>query len=222
MKLTVVVIGDGRYEYLKQTVQVITANVLHPITARIMVDDSGDPDYGLMLDEMYPEYLHDHGGRRGMAGAVQAGFRLALDTDPDYVLWIEEDFVLKRQLPIAQVTQVMNSHDHLAQMLFQRQPLSPDELATGSVIGGMKAASPYWQTHHSYVEHTAIFSMNPCIIPRRVLAMGWPSGPLGVGNEAGMTRKLLESGYTFGVWGSGKDAPYCEHIGEVRADDWAL
>jgi GT2 family glycosyltransferase len=218
VKLAVVVIGDGRGHYLQQAVQSITSNVLHPITARIMVDDSGDADYGAELDVLYPEYLIVHGGRRGMAGAVQAGFDAALSTDPDYVLWVEEDFILVRQLPIGQAIQVMESHHDLAQMMFKRQPLAPDEIAGDDVIAGLTGI----RVHNVYTEHTHIFSMNPCLIPRRVVAMGWPAGPLGVGNEAGMTAKLLDAGYRFGVWGHLGDPRYCEHIGAERSAGYAL
>lgn len=220
MKLALVVIGDGRGSYLHQATQSIRDNVHHAITARIMVDDSGDLDYGLHLDETYPEYMIVHGGRRGMAGAVQAGFDAALSTDPDYCLWWEEDFIATRPLPIAQAIQVMESHASLAQMLFSRQPLSPDEIASGSVIGGFLANASHSVTHHAFTEHNWIFSMNPCLIPARVLAMGWPAGPLGVGNEAGMTKKLLDAGYTFGAWGHGEQ--WCEHIGEERSAGYAL
>lgn len=220
VKLAVVVIGDGRGQYLQQAVQSITSNVLHPITARIMVDDSGDPAYGAELDILYPEYIIIHGGRRGMAGAVQAGFDAALSVDPDYVLWVEEDFILTRQLPIGQAIQVLESHQNLAQMLFQRQPLS--EIEDPDVIAGLIASSTTHRVHASYTEHDAIFSMNPCLIPRRVVAMGWPAGPLGVGNEAGMTAKLLDAGYSFGVWGHVGDHRYCEHIGAVRSAEYML
>lgn len=157
----------------------------------------------------------------GMAANVQHGFELFLKTDADYCLWVEEDFVLLRPLPLDHAVNVLDYHPHLAQMLFQRQPLAPGEVAAGSVIGGMPNAAPRGESSAPrtfWFEHTHIFSLNPCLIPRRVIELGWPAGPLGVGNETGMTNKLLAMGYTFGVW----DGQYVEHIGEMRGPGWQL
>lgn len=150
----------------------------------------------------------------GMAINVQHGFDLFLKTSADYVLWVEEDFVFTRKPPLDQAVNVLDWNPRLAQMLFQRQPLAPQEIAGGSVIAGM----PNTISHGDWYEQTHIFSLNPCLIPRRVIELGWPAGPLGVGNESGMTDKLLGLGYTFGVW----DGQYVEHIGADRGAHWAL
>lgn len=150
----------------------------------------------------------------GMAANVQKGFDLFLKTDADYVLWVEEDFIWLRRPPLEQAVEILDSHPKIAQMLFQRQPLAPAEIAAGSVIGGMDGAvnrGDWWEQQH-------IFSLNPCLIPRRVVELGWPAGPLGVGNETGMTHKLLDAGFSFGVW----DGQYVEHIGAERGPGWAL
>lgn len=98
----------------------------------------------------------------------------------------------------------------LAQVLFQRQPLNDIEQAAGSVVGAMDAirmdGTPLWLHQH-------IFSLNPCVIPRWVLELGWD-----INNEAGMTKKLLDAGYWFGVW----DGQYVQHVGDRRGKSWQL
>ncbi len=221
MKLAVLVIGDGRPHFLAETVGSIAPNVLHPITARLMVNDEADPAYCAWLDEALPEWEIVHTGRRGMAGAVQAGFDLCLSHDPDYVLWLEEDMALVRPLPIAQAIGVLDAHHELAQMCFKREAIDPSEGDDQLTAIVERAAN--WGEKASYTWHDYIFSMNPCLIPKRVLELGWPSGPLGIGNESGMTYKLTQSGYVFGQWGHRGDAPWARHIGyAVRSVGYRL
>jgi hypothetical protein len=67
------------------------------------------------------------------------------------------------------------------------------------------------------VEHKRIFSLNPCVIPRRVLDLGWPDG-----NEAEMTTNLVASGYRFAFYGKRDDPPRVIHVGAERGIGWRL
>ena len=217
MKLALVVVGDGRREYLQQSVPAATRHILHPINARIMVDDSGNPAYGDWLDQTYPEFIHVHGGRRGMAGAVQAGFTAALEHDPDYVCWVEEDMVLLRDLPVAGAAQVLDAIPELAQVTFKRKPWWGREVDLDDQLAAICEAAPNHGERERYTWHDHIFSLNPCVIPARILKRGWPAG-----NEAEMTQQLLADGYLFATWGHVGDEPFVEHIGERRGDGWRL
>lgn len=226
MKLGLVVIGDGRWEYLQACMKAIAPNVLHPITARVMVDDSGDDVYGQRLNESFPEWHIVHGGRRGMAGAVQAGFDAILSHDPDYVLWLEEDMQLLRPLPISEASYALDRHRRVAQMCFRREPWwgSPEEMAAGDQLQAIVNQAAFWDVGDDYTTHDFIFSLNPCLIPADILRMGWVAGGIGVGNETGFTRKCLDQGYVFASWGRpGKDVePWVRHIGEQRGAGWSL
>ena len=220
MKLAVVVIGDGRKQYLDQCVPAISANVTHPIYARIMVNDEADPAYCSTLDSEYPEWVHVHTGRVGMAGAVQAGYDAALTFSPDYTLWVEEDMLLTQPLPIADVAQVLGSRrdedgHRLAQMMFPREPWWNDMEQQHGQWGALQRLSASPTVHGTYLSQDYIFSLNPCLIPRRVLQLGWDAD-----NEAGVTKKLRDDGYVFGVWGSGET--YARHIGHERSGSWRL
>lgn len=225
MKLVLVVIGDGRGDFLVQAVRGVKDNVTHGFSARIMVDDSGDPRYGEKLDIIYPEFDIIHGGRRGMAGAVQAGFDAALAYGPDYVLWIEEDMLLTRPVPVADAIAAMEwLPGRLAQIAFKREPWwgSPDEMRHGDQLAAIVELAPNSGTTATHTWHDYLFTLNPSVIPRRVLELGWPSGPLGVGNESGMTRRCLDAGYVFGSWGHVGDEPWATHIGAYRTAAWML
>lgn len=160
-----------------------------------------------------------------MAGAVQAGWDAILRYGVDYVLWMEEDMVLTRTPPIAQAAEVLDDHPTLAQMCFRREPWAPEEYPDqlAAIVRQASHSNDWTCSKGTYTVHDFIFSLNPSIIPARILEMGWPSGPIGVGNETGMTERLEAAGYTFGSWGHPNDGQsWCRHIGDARADGYAL
>lgn len=215
MSTALLVIGNGRLDYLHDTVDAAMQH-LPEFDHYLMVDDSGDRVVRRELQRTYPDFtLLSHDQNEGMARAVQAGFDLVLMSEVDHVVWLEEDFRILKPLPIDGAIDALNQYPHLAQMLFQRQPLAPAEIEGGSVVSGMNATrvtDDFWVQRH-------IFSLNPCVIPRYVLERyRWPEGPIGVGNETGMTNQLLADGWSFGVW----DGQYVEHEGVLRAKNWKL
>lgn len=215
MKLALVVIGDGRDVYLNETMRSIKEHVLHPISARCMVNDEADPAWCDHLNDTYPDWAITHTGRKGMAGAVQAGFDLALSFDPDYTLWVEEDMQLIAPLPIREAADRLVHDISLAQMLFKREATPFD--GTDDIITGMFDRCPTATQHLSYATQDYIFSMNPSLIPRWVMELGYDKG-----NEAGMTEKLRALGCKFGVWGRPGDPPLVRHIGAMRTAAWQL
>jgi hypothetical protein len=212
--LALVVIGNGRLPLLHRAVE--SFEDYCDADHWLMVDDSGDRAVARELFRYFPNFhIESHEANKGMASAVQAGFHLVRQTDATHIFWLEEDMVLTGEPPIEDVIRTLNGYPHLAQMLFERQPLTPQEVEAGSVHGAMEpiADMPKW------VMHRHIFSLNPCIIPRHIIdTYDWPSGPIGVGNETGFTNKLLDDGYTFGCW----KGQLVEHIGHERAAAWQL
>ncbi len=221
MKLCLVVVGDGRFEYLQQTLASARDAITHPITTRIMIDDSGDTGYGQILEQFYPEFVHVHGGRRGLAGAVQAGFDAALASDPDYVFWLEEDWLFERPVEMKAMADLLDIHPDLCTMTLKRgiEYGNAHEVAAG---GWMEADPASYHDRDGYVEHVHNFSLNPGLLPRKTLELGWPSGPIGTGNEDGMTGRCLDAGYRFAYWGQTSDPPAVIHIGQQRAAGWTL
>jgi hypothetical protein len=159
----------------------------------------------------------------GMAGAVRAGFQWALDQECDYALWIEEDFVFLDRVPLPEMVAILDRAPQLAQVVLKRGPWSPAERAAGGIIE--MAPDRYIDRSFGpgceHVEHGWVgdcgFSLNPCVIPRRVLELGWPDG-----NEAEMSQQLVDAGLSFAFYGRRQDPPRCEHVGAVRGDGWRL
>lgn len=206
MSLALLVIGNGRLDYLRQAVDSLEVEADH----YFMVDDSGDREVARQLDREYPDFWISHHPRNlGMAAAVQSGWERVLDTQATHVLHWEEDFVQEKPLPIAEAIGILDAQQDVTQILFQRQPLTPAEHEAGSVVGAM---NPTCLDTWAIQRH--IFSLNPCVIPRRTLELGWPAG-----NEAEMTQRILDRGWSMGVW---LDGPLVHHIGESRGKNWQL
>lgn len=207
VSLALLVVGNGRLDYLAQAIDSLDVEADH----YLMVDDSGDASVARTLDREYPDFQirHHWTGNQGMAYAVSNGWEMALDVGADYILHWEEDFIQTAPLPIQEAINILDAQHDICQILFQRQPITPVEIAAGSVVGAMNP------THlETWALQRHIFSLNPCIIPRRTLQLGWPAG-----NEAEMTQRILNRGWSMGVW---LDGPLVHHIGESRAKNWQL
>lgn len=206
VSLALLVIGNGRLDYLRQAVDSLEVEADH----YLMVDDSGDREVARTLDREYPDFeIAHHPTNLGMAAAVQRGWKMALAWDATHVLHWEEDFTQQKPLPITEAIGILDAQRDISQILFQRQPLTPAEHEAGSVVGAM---GPVYLGVWALQRH--IFSLNPCIIPRRTLELGWPAG-----NEREMTERILDRGWSMGVWLEG---PLVHHIGDSRAKNWQL
>ena len=220
MTWALTVIGNGRLQYLHQTVQTALGLLPEP-TVKLMVDDSGSPEVQAELDAHYPTWgIAHHPENRGMAAAVQTGFDLVCEADTDFALWLEEDMLLTRTPPLKAAMDILDMNDHLAQMCFRRATVwgNPYEDQHGDVLAALCAQSTTIVDHGCWTEYDALFSLNPCLIPQDICQIDWDAG-----NEAGMTTKLRDKGYRFGSWGVPSFSEHwVTHIGEQRGHKWQL
>jgi hypothetical protein len=180
------------------------------------------------LDRFHPELVpvvvndDDH---VGMAANVQRAWDVFLASDADYLLHMEDDMELVGYLPLRQAALALDEDEFLAQMCFRREPWpgSPLEMQFGDQLAAICAQADDIEVTATHTIHDFLFSLNPSLIPRRIVEMGWPAGPLGVGNEAGMTARLRSAGFRFGSWGRyGDGKVWARHIGHLRGAGWAL
>jgi hypothetical protein len=225
VKYALVVVGNGR-PYLHDTVPAALDHIDVPLAAKIMVNDGTDSLWADLVDKMYFDFTVTHTHGQGVAYAVQTGFTTALESGADFAIWIEDDMLITRDLPIAPAAAALHTHPMtIAQMSFRREPWwgSPLEMEHGDQLAAICAQAPSVHKKHGYTLHNFLFSLNPCVIPAAVMGLGWPSGPLGEGNEAGMTTRLRDLGYVFGSWGHPNDGQtWARHIGETRGAGWQL
>jgi glycosyltransferase involved in cell wall biosynthesis len=218
--IALVVVGNGRIDYLAEAVASAVQFLPAP-SWLLMVDDSGDLEVRKHLDATYPEFLiQHHDQNRGMAAAVQTGFDLALSTSCRYVFWLEEDMVLTQPPPIGDAVWALDQHQWLAQMCFRREPVSynPVEAHFGDQLAAICDLAQWSRQDGDWTSHDFLFSLNPCLIPRRIMSLGWDKD-----NERGMTDLLACSGFTFGSWGHpGDGQSWARHIGHTRGAAWQL
>ena len=215
---TLLLVTDGRDDYLADAVASADAMLPDP-ARRVMVDDTGSAEHASMLRGLYPRFeVHDAEKRRGLAGAVRAGWGVC---DTDYVFHLEDDFTFNEPTDIAAMAGVLDAHPKLAQMCLLRQPWNAEEQAAGGIVekdpGDYRHSHVMWPYEAHWLTHRRLFSLNPCLIPRRVYELGWDDG-----NERGFTDRLLADGYNFAYWGQPGDPPRVTHIGRRRAVGWSL
>lgn len=198
--------------------------------ALVIRSDRGDaflPDCLVNLGVMWPEHpdpiiVDDRHHTFGLAGAVAEGWRLALEHDADYLLEWEEDFLAIAPLPVAQMLAVLEQEPRLAQVVLKRQaaPHTPEEAAGGIIECDPDAYNEraVLKQQLRWTEHRKIFSLNPCLIPRRVLELGWPTRS----DEGEFTKVCLDAGYRFAFYGRKFDPPRVTHVGTFRSAGWRL
>jgi glycosyltransferase involved in cell wall biosynthesis len=192
-------ISDREDRYLPGCRASFNEFVGHPFCAKTIIDD------------------RDH--RLGLAGAVNAAWDWARERDVDYLLHIEEDFVFHTPIDVWDMVEILEQNPHVAQVCLKRQadPRTPE-----AVAGGIIECNPDDYTDRStngiaWVEHKRCFSLNPCLIPRKILERGWPEG-----NEAQFTTEAVANGMSFAFLGTKADPPRVEHVGWERSAGWRL
>ena len=207
-KLALMVITDGRWDYLQRTLESAAVALDWPWHQKILVDDSGEelgfsPD-GFKFVKNLP--------RRGLAGAIQSGWD-ALDKDIDYVFHLEDDFIFPDVVDIELMIELLEYEPELAQVALLRQPWSPEE----QQAGGIYSIEPErFKQKYGFVQQSHLFTFNPCLYPIGV------ARDYRAGLEAELTADLLADDWRFGYLGELGDDPKTIHIGIRRSRNYQL
>lgn len=213
--IALVVVTDGRREYLARTVASLRENLRPWPGHRYMVDDSGDATYSALLADAYGGdfEVHSHFGREGFVATVKDAWQVATkEAAVEYVAYAEDDFTYNVPVDLEHMMWVLDRNPHLAQLALKRQPVNSDERAAGDIT---RVFPGEWQQRPTYTEHTRNFTTNPCLIPRRVIQLVLRAKADTA--EMALTWFLQGQGYTFGFVGDLDDAPRVHHIGEHRS-----
>jgi len=208
MKVALMVITDGRWDYLQRTLESAAECLDYPFSQRILVDDSGE-ELGFCPDGF--EFVKNT-PRRGLAGAIQSGWD-ALDADIDYVFHLEDDFIFPDVVDVELMIELLEYENDLAQIALLRQPWSPEEKQAGGIysIGPERFKQKY-----GFVQQQHLFTFNPCLYPIGV------ARDYRAGLEAELTADLLKDGWSFGYLGELGDEPRTIHIGIRRSRNYQL
>lgn len=193
MSVCLVAIGDGRDEY-------------HDRSWASLKEMVPDVDYTVSIDDRAHEL--------GFAGAIRAGWRLALETDATHVIHAELDFVYLHPVPLASMVATLQTHPYLVQLALLRGPVNDAERAAGGVLEQhpddytrVETAKAVWREHRRHV------TTNPAVWPRWVIERSWPQ----INNSEGHFGVRLfaeDPDRRAAYWGDRVDI---QHIGDIRA-----
>jgi hypothetical protein len=135
--ITVMVMTDGRRECIVPAIESLT-RLQGPVSARVIHDDSGDPDYLAWLLETFPGWTVVATGKRsGFGGAVRSARRwLTLHTTSHYVWWHEDDFILTRDVDVSAMAGTLDAERDVVQLALRRQSWNDRERVAGGVLVG--------------------------------------------------------------------------------------
>jgi hypothetical protein len=187
-----VAIGDGRLEYERRSWT----------SLREMMPPC---DHGVVINDSRHEL--------GFGGVIRAGWKLALQTDAEYVIHHELDFVYLRPVELDAMIAALEAHPYLVQMALLRGPVNDDERRAGGIIE--QHPEDYWPVdwgEYTWREHRRHCTSNPAVWPRWVVERGWPDVPQSEG-IFGIDLFASDPGLRAAYWGDTVDI---EHIGAVR------
>lgn len=163
----------------------------------------------------------------GMAGAVRKAWEWADRYGLTHLWHVEEDFEFVQDVDTRLLVELLDRSPYLASVTLTRALWSPEEHDAGhlATIAPNRSAEMLAPGGGRWIRHRNLFSLNPSLIPRRTFARWddrYPAGPLGVGNEAGATARLVDEGMSFALWGGRDDPPQVVHTGVERGSGWRL
>lgn len=219
MTVALLVITDGRIDYLHDTVDSARENLRGLITRRVMYDDTGDSEHRAYLRKAFPDFDHIHAGdRQGFGGAIRASWAyLTVQSREPFIFHLEQDFTFNRPVNLDDMADLLISRPHLAQLALRRQSWNAEERAAGGIIEQHPTdyAQNMDEAGHCWIEHRRFFTTNPSLYRRTLMAKGWPDCEH---SEGIFTHELLrDPKLRFAFWGLRTDEPWVEHIGHERA-----
>lgn len=218
--IALVVMTDGRKDYLKKTIESAKNNLIGSITEQWMHDDTGDEEERNWLRKQYPDFIHiGVGPRRGFGGAYSYAWEtLSASSNAQYFFSLEDDFIFNRPIPLNAMAKILDENPHLYQMALRRQAWNDEEKGAGGIIERwpndfeeIRLGDLVW------LEHRRWYTTNPNLYKRSSLDRSWPTTKDAEGHFG--IQLFSENPKTkCGYWGKKTDAAWVTHIGEQRSE----
>lgn len=212
--ITLLVRTDGRDELLFRTIESAQANLIGPITRRVVHTDAGLAHVGF-LQEMLPTWEIIGGERLGFGGALNRAWRHVAAGSEPFLFDLEDDFDFMRPVELNPIIDVMIWHPYVVQMALRRQPVAEIERAAGGVVQQWPEA--YTEVHWKewrWLEHRLFLTTNPSLWRKSRCAHGWPTGEHSEADYSAQTfqNPTLYSAY----WGALESGEAVHHTGSER------
>lgn len=215
MKVALLVMTDGRRDYIDETVISAFDNLKGPITELWMHDDSGDENNRLWLQRRFPGFTQiGEGPRKGFGGAYSFAWKtLAARSESDFIFNLEDDFTFNRTVPLDAIAKKLDENPHVYQMALRRQSWNSEERAAGGVI---ERWPENFKQEDGWISHRMFFTTNPSLYRTSLVQTRTYTNVKDA--EGHFTISILDSDpeAQFGYWGQKSDSPWVTHTGVKR------
>jgi hypothetical protein len=227
------ILGNGRKGYLERTIASWESNLVGDVEHKIIFDDSGDAKYIEWLNKSFGDRFKivPVGAKpMGQVAALGFIFKYIKELDVDYVIQLEEDWMLKRPLDISRIATVLHNDTNILQMRIPRvvwyAPYNVVDIKAGSIllhhtnIPGTKTEVRN-NEQDSWYEWRGDFyfwSHNPNVFSKKILDENYES-ITDKKHELSFGKLLMEKypNGTSGFWAKNPYDAYINHIG-IRDD----
>jgi hypothetical protein len=229
MDFCLFILGNGRKGYLERTVASWEANLIQEPKHKIIFDDSGDARYLRWLNDKYGDRftIVPIGNRAmGQNQAIRFIFDYISNLDVDYVVEIEEDWMLNRPLDVNEIINVLEENPHIVQMRIPRvvwyAPYHVLDINAGSLLQHhMNIPGTTTKKMEKWYEWRGEFyfwSHNPSVFRKSICTTIYNNGNA-KDHELMFGKELLaDQKSTAGFWATNPYDAYITHIG-IRDDN---
>lgn len=222
MSLLLCVATNGRRDTIERSIPSLAEHVHGPVTQRVILDDSGDPDYAYWLEAKFglrSDYgfeVHS-GGPRGYDGAYRWRMDFIARSGAQWCFLHEDDFLYQADVPLYSWMEIMEKRPNLLQISLKRQAWFPHEMEAGGIVEAKpEAFQDVEMDGWPMTAHKDYWTFNPTLF--RVATAQSVRFPLGSASEWNFHKALRRRSPTsyYAIAGTMYSEPTCTHIGEVR------
>jgi hypothetical protein len=228
------ILGNGRKGYLERTIASWEANLKDQPKYKIIFDDSGNKEYLDWLNKTYGDrfdIVATGTSAVGQRAALDFIFNFIKHLDVDYILQVEEDWMLNRPLSISEIAEVLDLNPNILQMRIPRvvwyAPHNVLDINAGSILLHQINQPDSWalfktDNKNSWYEWRGNFyfwTHNPNLFRKEVLSEEYGS-ITEESHEYFFGKRLMDKypNASSGFWASNPYDAYITHIG-IRDDN---
>lgn len=162
--LDLIVTTNGRQEYISRTIDSWRELINDNVNKKVIIDDSGDPSYRRWLAETFEDFeVFPLGEERTGYKTLLKTWSCDLDFDSEYVLVLEDDFLLLENINVEYILNVLDQNPDMLQMTLKRQAWSQGEIAAGGLVEALYDGQNFIQSD-GWFKHRMFFTTNPSFI----------------------------------------------------------
>lgn len=214
MTVALLVMTDGRREYIRDTIRSASCNLEGPFGPLFMYDDSADEANHEWLRNNFPSFkLFYKETRQGFGGAINSAWEFMKDYEFEYIFHLEDDFTFNRKIPVDDMIQKLVENPNVYQMALRRQAWNREEMRVGGVI---QRWPDQFHQQNGFMTHRLFFTTNPSLYRRSLIETR--TYPNIKDAEGHFTLEITGSdpNAVFGFWGDKTDPPWVNHNGVKR------